>query len=267
MLTASSTEASEIEDKADAPTDETLVAGIQAADREGMQAIIQPYLEWDDSYAGAYDPADPDVFFDAYEQRMATWAGIAAEHGVDVVVVGSMLSQLDGPDYTDRWTALLNDTRERCGCRVTYAAEDVEGAERIEFWDAADAIGVVPLAALADEPSTDVTTLTGAWDEQKRRLHALNVRWDKPVLFTDLGYEAKADQAAASMTNATGEPSEQAQAALYEAAFRAFQGNPWFTGIGWYELNGDGGGTPEPDDASFAGRQAEEVLRAWHTAG
>ena len=197
---------------------------------------------------------------------MATWADIAGEHGVDAVVVGSMLSHLDGPDYTDRWTALLNDTRERCGCRVTYAAEDLEGAERIQFWAAADAIGVVPLAALADAPSTDGKALAGEWDDHKRRLHALNVRWDKPVLFTDLGYESLADQAAKPVSQAEGEPSEEAQAALYEAAFRAFQGNPWFVGIGWFELNGDGG-QPEPGDYSFAGKQAEEVLRAWQTAG
>ena len=75
----------------------------------------------------------------------------------------------------------------------------------------------------------------------------------------------KADQAAAAVYEARGEPSEEAQAALYEAAFRAFQGNDWFGGIAWFELNGDGE-QPEADDFSFAGKQAEEVLRAWQTA-
>ena len=112
-------------------------------------------------------------------QRLEAWADIAGEHGADAFVVGTMFSQLDGPDYTDRWTALLNDTRERCDCLVTYSAEDVEGAERIEFWDAADAIGVIPLAALTDEPTNDVETLTRAWDPLKQRMQKLNERWEQ----------------------------------------------------------------------------------------
>ena len=93
----------------------------------------------------------------------------------------------------------------------------------------------------------------------------VSARWDEPVYITDLGYQSKEDQAAEPTYEAQGEPSEEAQAALYEAAFRAFQGNDWFGGIGWYELSGDGA-QPEEDDYAFAGKQAEEVLRAWQTA-
>ena len=266
MLVTDSIESSEFEDKADAPTDATLAAGIDAAEAEGVKSIIQPSFEPEGTYAGAYSPSDPDAFFAAYAERLGAWADIAGEHGADAVVVGTMFSLLDGPDYTERWTALLNHARERCKCLVTYSAEDLEGAERIQFWDAADAIGVIRLAALTDEPTTDVDTLTRAWDPVKQQLQKLNERWSKPVILSDLGYASLDDQAATAVTEAGGEPSEEAQAALYEAAFRAFQGNDWFGGIAWSELNGDGE-QPEPDDFSFAGKQAEEVLRAWQTAG
>jgi serine/threonine protein kinase len=265
MVVADSVESAELEDKPDAPTNATLAVGIGAADREGVKAIIQPYLEVTDDYPGAYAPSDTGDFFDAWRERVAAWADIAGEHGAEAIVVGTMFSQLDGPDHTDDWTAILNDSRRRCGCQVTYSAEDVEGAERIQFWDVADAIGVSPLAALTDEPSTDVEPLERAWRPLKRRLQELNARWGKEVVLTDLGYESKADQSSAAVYEAQGEPSEEAQAALYEAAFRAFQGNDWFGGIGWFELNGDGE-QPEADDYSFAGKQAEEVLRAWQTA-
>ena len=172
MLVTDSVESSEFEDKADAPTDATLAAGIDAAEAEGVQSIIQPSLEPEGAYAGAYEPSDPDAFFAAYQERLGTWADIAGEHGADAIVVGTMFSLLDGPDYTDRWTALLNHARERCQCLVTYSAEDVEGAERIQFWGAADAIGVIHLAALTDEPTTDVDTLTRAWDPVKQRFRS-----------------------------------------------------------------------------------------------
>ena len=266
MLVTSSIESAELEDKTDAPTNEALALGLDAIKGEGVQAIIQPYLEPADDYPGAYVPSDTGDFFDAYRERVEAWADMAREHGAEVFVVGTMLSQLDGAEYTEQWTALLNDARTRCGCLVTYSAEDVDSAERIEFWDAADAIGVNPLAALTDEPTNDVEVLKRAWDPLKRRMQALNTRWSKPVVITDLGYQSREDQASESAYEAQGEPSEEAQAALYEAAFRAFQGTPWFIGIGWYELNGDGA-QPEEGDYSFAGKQAEAVLRAWQTAG
>jgi hypothetical protein len=265
MVVTGSIESAELEDKTDAPTNETLALGLEAIKREGVKAIVQPYLEPGDEYPGVYAPTDTGDFFDAWRERVDAWADIVREQEAEAFVVGTMFSQLDGPEYTEQWTALLDDTRTRCGCLVTYSAEDVEGAERIEFWGAADAIGVNPLAALTDEPTNDVDTLTRAWDPLKQRMQALNTRWEKPVLITDLGYQAKEDQAAEPAYEAQGEPSEEAQAALYEAAFRAFAGEDWFFGIGWYELNGDGA-QPEEGDYSFAGRQAEEVLRAWQTA-
>jgi serine/threonine protein kinase len=265
-LTTGDDTSSELSIKEDSPTDATLATGIQVADREGLETIVQPYIETEGTYAGAYDPEDPDTFFSHYEDRIAAYAKLAGEHGSDMFVAGSMLSLLDGPDYTDRWIAILTEARELCGCRVTYTAENVEGAERIEFWSATDFIGVTPLAPLTDEPSEDPAVLASAWEPSKRALQALNTRWEKPVMLVELGYQSKADQAAAATYQATGEPSESAQAALYEAAFRAFRGTPWFAGIGWYELNGDGA-QPEPGDYGFAGKQAEDVLRAWHTAG
>ena len=194
-LTTGDDTSTELSVKEDSPTDETLATGIQVADREGIETIIQPYIETEGTYAGAYDPDDPDAFFAAYEERIGAYADIAGEHGSDMFVAGSMLSLLDGPDYTDRWTAILNDTRERCGCRVTYTAENVEGAERVEFWGAADFIGVSQLAALSSEPSEDPAVLAEAWAPSKRSLQALNTRWDKPVMLVELGYQSKADQA------------------------------------------------------------------------
>ena len=265
LLNFGDAESTEIAVNDDSPTHETLATGLQVAEREGLQTVVQPYIEMPDFYAGEYDPPDHDAFFASYGERIAAYADLAGENGAEAFVVGSLFSLLDGPEHTERWTALLNDTRERCGCQVTYSAENVEGAERVQFWPAADYIGISQLEALADEPSEDAATLTEAWAPFKERMEVLANRWDKPVAIVELGYESKDDQASANAFGAEGDPSESTQAALYEAAFRAFRDTPWFAGIGWFELNGDGG-QPEADDYGFAGKQAEEILRAWQTA-
>jgi hypothetical protein len=108
--------------------------------------------------------------------------------------------------------------------------------------------GVRGRAAENDErASDDVETLVRAWADPKRRLHALNVRWEKPVAIGVLGWESKSDASAAPVTQADGDVSQGAQAALFEAAFRAFRGTPWFHGIAWLEFNVDGA-DPTPDD-------------------
>jgi hypothetical protein len=249
----------------DSPTDDTLPDALAAARREGLKTIVAPFMDFNNSYAGAYEPSDPEDFFDTYEERIAGYADVAGKAGSDAFVAGSLLSYLDGEDYTDRWKAILRDARDRCHCSVTYEAENVEGAERVQFWDATDFISVAPLEELTQEPTDDVEALVQAWADPKRRLHGLSVRWEKPVAIGTLGWQSMSDASAAPVTQAGGDVSQGAQAALFEAAFRAFHGTPWFRGIAWFEFNVDGE-PPKPDDEGFAGKQAEEVLRAWHTA-
>ena len=263
-LTAPSTTSAELIHDEESPTDDTLADGLAVAQREGFKTIVAPLIDFGNSYAGDYAPSDPGDFFDAYEERVAGYADVAGEAGSDTFVVGSLLSQLDDPDYSDRWTAILADARRRCHCRVTYEAENVKGAERVKFWDATDAIWVAPFEELTAEPTDDADTLLRAWADRKRQLHALNVRWEKPVTIGTLGYQSRSDASAASVTQADGDVSQGAQAALFEAAFRTFRGTPWFGGIAWFEFNVDG--EEPPDDIGFVGKQAEQVLRAWHTA-
>ena len=92
-----------------------------------------------------------------------------------------MLSQLDGPDYTEAWTDFLSNVRATCECFVTYSAEDVEGAERIEFWDAADVeidgqparVFDVTLSDDAAPPCERLPLFYGSKDEQLFRTDLL----------------------------------------------------------------------------------------------
>jgi hypothetical protein len=264
-LVAPTLSSSEIEPLADSPTDDNLAAGLDAADAAGLGVILAPTFEPGGEYAGVYEPDDPDAFLSAYAERLATWAGIGGDHGVDMVVIGTMFTQLDGAAYADRWIEMLETTREVCGCTVTYAAEGIDRAEELGFWDAADLVAVAGLGPVADEPTNDPAVLASGWDPARRRLQALAERWDKPVLISELGYESKLNQPAEWAFEGTGRKSEEAQAALYEAAFRAFAGQDWFAGIAWWELRGDGE-PPHPRDFSFEGKQAEDILTAWQTA-
>jgi hypothetical protein len=258
---------SELADQDDRPAGDDFAAGLDAIRKAGMTPIVQPVVEPPGGYAGNYEPDDMDAFFSAYGERVGQYADMAKKYGSDVFVIGSTLSQIDGDDFKEHWAQIAQDVKTRCGCRITYDAEDPEHAADVGLWGSVDLIGVDTLNALTDEPTVDVAALTAAWDPNKKALAELNTRYGKPVWIPELGYTSRAGQSAMSPFDdeGEGEPSEEAQAALYEAAFRAFRGTPWFEGIAWFELNGDGAAS-EPLDYAFTGKQGEQVLRAWHSA-
>jgi hypothetical protein len=266
LIEPDSKTSSELHPKADSPTTDSLADGLQAAEAEGLQTIVEPIVEPEGTYAGAYAPDDAQAFFDDYEGKVHELSKLGGEHGMDGFVVGASLSHLDGEEYTERWQVMIDDARGHCDCPITYAAEDFDRADAATgIWEQVDFIGIDFFGALVDEVSDDPAVLAEAWASRKAKLEALSTKFDKPVWVAELGYESRADQSATSVSAAEGEPSEVSQAALYEAAFRTFRGAPWFAGIGWLELDGDGA-EPKPDDYGFVGKQAERVLRAWHTA-
>jgi serine/threonine protein kinase len=256
---------SELREDEDQPPWDALADGFEAIEGAGLEAIVQPIVEPEGSYAGVYEPDDLDAFFAAYSERVRAWADVAGEHGAAGFVVGSYLSNIDGEGDAERWTGLIEDVRDRCSCLVGYEAEELDGAGDVQFWPAVDVIGVSSLEPLVEEPTNDPAALAAAWEERKASLREISEEHDKPLVIFDLGYTSREDQAAMPPTEAFGPPSEEAQAALYEAAFRAFRGEEWFRGIAWFEMNGDGRES-EPTDYHFEGKAAERVLRAWQTA-
>jgi hypothetical protein len=267
VFATDSDSSSELRDQEDRPAGDAFAAGLDAIRKAGMTPIVQPVVEPPGGYSGDYAPDDMDAFFAAYGERVGQYADVAKKYGTDLFAIGSTLSQIDGDDFKARWEQIAQDVKSRCGCRVTYVAEDPEHAADVGLWDSVDLIGVDTLSALTKKPTVDVAKLTAAWEPNKQALAELNTRYGKPVWIPELGYTSRAGQSAMSPFDdeGKGEPSEEAQAALYEAAFRAFRGTPWFEGIGWFELNGDGA-APEPLDYAFTGKQGEQVLRAWHSA-
>ena len=101
MLVTDSVESAEFVDKPDAPTTRRWRRASTPPMRGRASRSSSPTLEVTDDYPGAYAPSDTDAFFDAYADASRAWADIAGEHGADAIVVGTMFSLLDGPDYTD----------------------------------------------------------------------------------------------------------------------------------------------------------------------
>jgi hypothetical protein len=236
-------------------TDESLLLAIAKAHARGLDVTLKPHLDRSEGgYRGGIVPDDIDAWFESYRSFILHYARIAEAEGVGQFVVGTELAGTSG--NTERWRRMIADVREIYTGPITYAANWDE-FDQVEFWDDLDIIGIDAYFPLAATPTTDVAALTDAWRSIAAQLTELAAEWDRPVLFTEVGY--------ASRRGATVRPweitpsdveSEEEQAAAYQALVTALADQPWLIGVHWWEWKVDSPHSP-------AGKLAQEVLREW----
>ena len=169
-----------------------------ALERE-VAIFVKPHLAYWGSpfdWRGAIDfedPAERALFFDQYHAWIVAMAEVCRD--ADAFAIGTELDRFLKPEDEPRWRALIADVRTRTNARLTYAA-NWDHFERVPFWDALDAIGVQAYFPLADcEARPNVDDLTAAWEPWLERLRAVSERSGKPVVFTELGYDAQSKAA------------------------------------------------------------------------
>ncbi|MEM9997377.1 MAG: hypothetical protein AAF809_06715 [Bacteroidota bacterium] len=258
------------------------------ADTLGMQLIIKPQL-WlgrDEGHWSATIGFDTEANWQAWEARyrdyMLYHAGIAQELDAALLVIGTEMSRAiqERPAF---WRRLADTLRTVYDGPLTYAANWHDDAEHVAFWDALDVIGLqayYPLAGDADTTHT-VASLRDAWQPHAETIRALATRWERPILFTEVGYRSVPYAAAEPWRwPERGElgvvpPDTTLQRQLYEAFFETWWADPVVAGAvfwkwqpplatrpDWHretEFDGPGiGFNPR-------GHSAERMLARWFT--
>ncbi len=260
MDTANSSEIAADPEKT--PTDASLLAAARLARGLGLAVAIKPHVDVrDGTFRGEVAPADRERWFASYGELVDRYAELAERAGAAQFVIGTELTSMSGEG--DAWRELIARARKRFDGRILYAANWVDGAEQVSFWNALDAIGIDAYMPLGDDPDPTIAELVERWQPYLERIEALHRRWRLPVLFTELGYESRPGTAARIEAGSTA-LSERAQADAYEATFEALSPLPFFHGVWWWEWSAEGLGIG-PGDGGFSpeGKDAAEVLERW----
>lgn len=246
------------------PSDAGVRSAAKVAGSLGLDVTIKPHVDvLDGTFRGEIAPASPEAWFASYRRMLNHYAELAEEVDATMLVIATELESLSS--HEEEFRRLIAAARDRFSGTLTYAANWVDEAERVGFWDALDLIGVdayMPLHTESDHPS--VEELAAAWGTYRDRLAALRERVGKPVLFTELGYESRVGTTLRPYGLDTGEVSQEAQDRAYEAAFRVWSEVEWFRGIYWW----DWPAADEPADVaagSYTPRDklAEATLTEW----
>jgi hypothetical protein len=255
-------------DPSKTPTDASVEHAITEARSLGFEVTLKPHVDVKDgTFRGEIQPEDRAAWFASYRGMIDGYADLAQRAGATGLCVGTELTTMAEDVVSFR--EVIAGARARFDGELSYAANRIEEAERIGFWEELDLIGIDAYMPLEtpnpDDPTLD--QLQEAWQPYVDRIEALHERTAKDVVFTELGYES---QVGAAAEEPTGEVSQAAQAQAYEAAYRAWSEPDfeWFRGIYWWDWSAEGLNS-ETGDGSFrmAGKEAEGVIREWNGEG
>ena len=251
-------------DPAKTPTDASIEAAATKARSLGLSVVLKPHVDVrDGTFRGDIMPGDTGAWFDSYGQMIENYAALAQRIDADVFVIGTELTSMSL--YPDDWRDLIGRVRSVYDGKVTFAANWVDGAENIEFWNDLDFIGIdayMPLQT-TDPANPTMDELLTAWGPYVARMAQLNARWHRRIIFTELGYQSRVGTAA--RIEGDQPVSQPAQAQAYEAAFTALSPQSWFDGIWWWDWSAEG--LVEPDGWSAEDKEAQQVLYDWQGSG
>ncbi|HEX2833641.1 MAG TPA: hypothetical protein VHW00_11530 [Thermoanaerobaculia bacterium] len=236
--------------------DDAVKATIAQAHALGIRVLLKPHV-WIRG-GGAIDHDD-------YEPFIAQMARLARDANADALCIGNEL-KLGAKDEA-RWRTIIARVRETYRGPITYGANFDEVFD-VPFWDAVDWIGVSGYFPLVDAPSPDRESLVRAWQPIAAQLEALSTKYQKPVLFTEIGYRSADGAAWRQWEIPRNAPLNlDAQRVAYESFFETIWPRPWVLGAypwKWFSYPNHSG--PTSNDYEFENKPAAEVIRRYYTS-
>lgn len=172
---------------------------IRAAKLSGLRVLLKPqiwFIEGGGHYSlGIEGLAAWSAWFEAYERFLLGYAEMAAEEGVDGLVVGVELPEAT-LTFPVRWRLLIDRVREVYAGPLVYSAFWPREAEGIAFWDALDWVGVNHYVPLVRGEGGGLEEMLDRAETEADRMGRLARRLRKPVIVTEVGFRSAPDGAA-----------------------------------------------------------------------
>lgn len=255
------------------PSDAAVRQAIADLRGQGLRVMLKPHLDVQDgAWRGTLAPADEATFFASYADFVAHYASLAQETGVELFCVGTELATLSGARHAGAWTGVIGAVRARYTGPLTYAANAVSAADEftsVSFWAQLDYLGLDVYTPLTDSTSPTRAQLAAGWsrnrfgEDMRGAFRNWQASWQKPVLFTEIGYRSGDGANRAPWDYAAPLPPDPGeQADCYAAAFEVWTREDFVRGVFWWSWAVP---APGPNDTGYEprGKPAEDVLREW----
>ncbi len=233
--------------------------------RLGLKVLLTPIVNIDHprkaEWRGVIAPHNWDAWFDSYRGFVRHYARLGAEMDVEYLSVGTEL--LSSERYTGQWREIIAEVRSIYPGQLTYSA-NWDRYDQVAFWDDLDFLGISGYYELSASHEPDIESLVDSWVPVKEKLQEWRSRWNKPLLFTEIGYMSQDGVASQPWNYVSQAPLDlEEQRLCYEALRRTWEGEKGFAGLYLWIWEPDKRGA-EDRGYSFAGKPAEGVVRDWY---
>lgn len=243
---------------------------IGMAHASGLRVFLVPHL-WVESgkWRGEIDPgtdAGWDRWAASYGAFVKEWARVAEAEHVELFSAGVELRTWVTTPRAPSFSALLRELRAIYKGPITYSGNWDDVVDTLVLGDL-DVIGVNAFYPLAEKDGAPFDTLLAGGRRVRERVRALAETWQKPVLFTEIGYTTRRDPAIRPWEWPDDMKSvrvdERAQADAYRALLAPLLEEPRFMGFFVWRVYADPDDVSQEAEWGFSprGKLAELVVR------
>jgi hypothetical protein len=265
-------------------TDIELIKFIEYAHSIGIKVCLKPMINcmdgtwraeinfWDDFGSWA-------KWFYEYGGFMVHFAELAEYTGCEMLCLGCEMLGMERQDKL--WRELIARVRKAYNGPLTYNTN--HGHEMEATWyDELDYLGTSAYFRMHKKndnthpdpfnPIMDLTRedMVESWKEVKERMQKFSEKWNKPVLFMEIGCRSARGTACQpwdfQMHHLPYDEDEQAM--FYDSCLEVFENTDWFEGFFWWDWSAHvSEKNVRPNDTGFAiyGKKAEKILKKYYT--
>lgn len=249
---------------------EDILRAIAMAHARGLAVMLVPHL-WVESggWRAEIDPgtdAGWATWTKSYGAFVKGWAEVAEQSHVDLFSAGVELRSWVTTARAPTFSALVRELRHIYRGPITYSA-NWDDVELTTILGDLDVIGINAFYPLADKDGASFATLLEGGTRVANRVHSLAQTWQRPVLFTEIGYTTRPDPAIRpwewpdKMTKVRID--EAAQADAYRALLAPLLDEELFMGFFVWRVYADPDDVSQEAEWGFSprGKLAELVIR------
>jgi hypothetical protein len=263
------------------PSDDSVIAAIDEAHKQGLRVMLRPYLDVKDgSWRADITPTNVAAWFASYTAFMDHYLDIAKAHNVEEFTLGVELINMTQPKYDSYWSSVIADARSRFPGLLTYSANWGKSGRveytQIDWWGKLDYIGLSAYFPLNEQDSPSTQQMVAGWSTYTDHwggtyhwidnIKAVHDKFNKDVAFTEIGFGSYINSPARwDQTQKTNMIDLGVQQRAVDATLQVWSTIPWFRGIYWWhwEPYVGGGGANDPSDA-LNNKPAVQTLTQWY---
>lgn len=255
-------------------TDSSFVKRIELIHAGGFKVFVKPHVWIDFASEGKWrsdifpsSEENWELWKASYREYITRYAKIAEQGGAEMFCIGTEFSRLavEKPMF---WRELIREVREIYSGEITYAANWYHEFEEVTFWEDLDYIGVQAYFPLAGTDYPSVQEISEGWSEHLPALEAIHKKYDRKILFTELGYKCTPNSATRpwewieDISDRDTLYSAETQANCYKAFFNSVWDQEWLAGVHLWVLNTGYAKGFKENKLNFSplGKPAEKVI-------